>query len=698
MLMTKHVFSPQNTFEYYFEQFSAISHEAMLLFTLDGQLLRANRASYELAGLAEDTPLNEYAQHFTQQLCGVDGVPLTPDQFPHHRVAQGEALDAVEFSYSNIRGEIHNLHCNGRLISSNTQQSQAVLLTFRDITYQHQQEDNRLQQQEQIQLLTLAIAHHTAQFDTLFANIPDGVAFVDSNNHMMYVNEAGQRILGRPPMEKLEANAEHYNVRELDGTPMPAQNLPLSRALRGERVVELEHFIEGVNGKLTQVSASANPIHNTDDTIIGAIAIFRDVTERRQREDEYRQRLYELEGLRKLAQATGFVREEEAIYSTIVTQLAQVLQSEQCVVLTRDQQNGLFEARKPAYGIESDKLSHYDITTQVIEQLFERSESDDVCIVDRRDTELGALSQTLLQTLAVVNVMLVRIENRGEVIGCVMVCNSKDEHYFDMSDMQLLQTVAPQIALAIINSRLYTQMQQSKQEAEQQAQRLARVNEELDAFTYSVSHDLRAPLRAITGFSQLLERGLPETSERTQHQLNRIRVNVDKMSNLIEALLTFSRTGRQVPDQSRVNLREVVQEALRTHEPQIRGCEALIQVDELSMVIGDHRLLEVVFANLIGNAIKYRRPETQLTISIRGTHDTTTATVMVQDNGIGFDPRYQDQIFQVFQRLHTDGEYEGTGIGLSLVRKIVEAHRGRIWAEGQSDFGATFYIELPLYA
>lgn len=682
---------PDTPFEpnllYHFELLSHMSHEAMLLFTLDGQLLVANRASYALTGLAEDIPLAEYAHHFTQQLCRVDGTPLTADQLPHYRVAQGETLDAVRFGYNGTESCL--LSCSGHLIGDETQQSQAVLLVFRDIIHK--------KQQEQIQLLTSAVAHHAAQFNVLFSNIPDGVAFVDSINHIMHVNEAGQRILGRPPMEKLEANAEHYNVRELDGTLMSSEQLPLSRALQGEQVTELEHIIEGTNGELIRVSASANPIYAEDDNIIGAIAIFRDVTERRKREDAYRQRLHELEELRKLARATGLVREEKALYKTIVTRLARLLQTEQCVMLTLDQQSEVFEACKPAYGIESDKLSRYDVTTRVIDQLFLHSESDNVCIIDRRDIEIDVVSQALLQALDVVNIMLVRIEHRSEVMGCVMVCNSIDNHYFDISDIQLLQTVAPQIALSIVNSRLYTQMQQSKQETEAQARRLTRVNAELDAFTYSVSHDLRAPLRAITGFSQLLERSLPEVSERTQHQLNRIRANVDKMSNLIDALLTFSRTGRQVPDQSRVDLVEVIQGSLRMYELQIDLCQAIIQVDNLPVIVGDNRLLEVVFANLIDNAIKYRRLDTQLRISISGMQNEHVAMITIQDNGIGFAPRYQDKIFQVFQRLHTDNEHEGTGIGLSLVRKIVEAHRGRIWAEGQPDAGATFYIELPIY-
>ncbi|NOK57551.1 MAG: hypothetical protein GFH27_549303n183 [Chloroflexi bacterium AL-W] len=691
---------PDTPFEpnllYHFELLSHMSHEAMLMFTLDGQLLAANRASYALTGLGEGIPLNEYAQHFTQQLCDMDGTPIPPDQYPHYRVARGETLNAVEFGY-NIKGNMHNLRCNGRLIGDDTQQSQAILLVFQNVTIDRKLQEHTMQQREQIQLLTLAAAHQTAQLDTLLASIPDGIALVDSENHQLHINEVGQHILGQAPVERLEENVAHYNVRELDGTPMASEDLPLSRALRGEQVIDLEHLIERAGNDIVRVSASASPIYNQQGKITGAVAIFRDVTERRQREEVYLRQLHELEELRKLARATGLVREEKALYKTIVTRLARLLQTEQCVMLTLNQQSEVFEARKPAYGIESDKLSRYDVTARVIDQLFLHSESDYVCIIDRHDIEIDVVSQALLQALDVVNIMLVRIEHRSEVIGCVMVCNSIDNHYFDISDIQLLQTVAPQIALSIVNSRLYTQMQQSKQATEAQAWRLTRVNAELDAFTYSVSHDLRAPLRAITGFSQLLERSLPETSERTQHQLNRIRANVDKMSNLIDALLTFSRTGRQVPDQSRVDLVEVIQGSLRMYELQIDLCQAIIQVDNLPVIVGDNRLLEIVFANLIDNAIKYRRLDTQLRISISGMQNEHVATIAIQDNGIGFDPRYQDKIFQVFQRLHTDNEYEGTGIGLSLVRKIVEAHRGRIWAEGQPDAGATFYIELPIY-
>ncbi len=226
---------------------------------------------------------------------------------------------------------------------------------------------------------------------------------------------------------------------------------------------------------------------------------------------------------------------------------------------------------------------------------------------------------------------------------------------------------------------------------------LASLNHELEAFSYSVSHDLRAPLRHIDGFSRLLRRQAGEgLDEKGRHYLGTIEESVGQMGMLIDDLLAFSRLGRSEMRSEAVDLSRLAREAIHEVERDINGREVRWMVGELPPVMGDASLLRQVFINLLSNAVKYTAPRAVASIEVGSAPaDAGEVVCFVRDNGVGFDMKYRDKLFGVFQRLHGAGEFEGTGIGLANVRRVIQRHGGRTWAEGAVDEGATFYFSLP---
>lgn len=235
------------------------------------------------------------------------------------------------------------------------------------------------------------------------------------------------------------------------------------------------------------------------------------------------------------------------------------------------------------------------------------------------------------------------------------------------------------------------------QDLEKRAAALEAANKELDAFAYSVSHDLRAPLRHIDGFVELLQKRTGKAlDEQSRHYVDTISAAAQKMALLIDDLLSFSRMGRQPISFKQVALAPLVRDIIQEFEPNIAGRNIAWCIGALPAVSGDASMLRIVLANLIANALKFTRPRQQAQIEIGSLAGQNSEVVFfVRDNGVGFDMRYSDKLFCVFQRLHRDDEFEGTGIGLASVRRIIARHGGRTWAQGQLDQGATFYFSLP---
>jgi light-regulated signal transduction histidine kinase (bacteriophytochrome) len=230
----------------------------------------------------------------------------------------------------------------------------------------------------------------------------------------------------------------------------------------------------------------------------------------------------------------------------------------------------------------------------------------------------------------------------------------------------------------------------------ERASALQTANKELDSFAYSVSHDLRAPLRHIVGFAELLQkRSASSLDDKSRGYVRTIQDSARRMGNLIDDLLGFSRMGRAETKRTVVSLEQLVHEAISELAGETSGRDIAWKIGTLPCAHGDRSMLKLVFQNLIGNAIKFTRARQHAEIEIGCIAEKPNETVVfVRDNGVGFDMRHADKLFGVFQRLHRVEEFEGTGIGLATVQRIIHRHGGEVRAEGALDHGATFYFSL----
>ena len=244
-------------------------------------------------------------------------------------------------------------------------------------------------------------------------------------------------------------------------------------------------------------------------------------------------------------------------------------------------------------------------------------------------------------------------------------------------------------AIRLLNSEL-------EQRVIDRTSQLEAANKELEAFSYSVSHDLRSPLRHIDGFAEILiSKYSEQVPEEAKKYLNTIVASAQKMGTLIDDLLSFSRTGRSEMKKSRLKMNQVIEDALTQIKASFADRKIKWDISQLPVVEGDYSLLRQAFVNLLDNAVKYSRTREVAVIKIGYTEEKKDFIFFIKDNGVGFDMKYADKLFGVFQRLHSSSQFEGTGIGLANVQRIIQRHGGRIWAEAETDKGAVFYFSIP---
>jgi PAS domain S-box-containing protein len=225
---------------------------------------------------------------------------------------------------------------------------------------------------------------------------------------------------------------------------------------------------------------------------------------------------------------------------------------------------------------------------------------------------------------------------------------------------------------------------------------LEALNKELESFSYSVSHDLRAPVRAVLGYARVIEEDYgPLLDDEGRRLLSVVHDEASRMGNLIDGLLAFSRLGRQPMQQTSIDMTALAREVAEEQVQLASRDTLVVDIQDLPFVRGDRMLLRQVWENLISNAIKYASKQAVIEVSIRGTLEAGRCVYHVQDNGVGFDMKYASKLFGVFQRLHRDDQFTGTGVGLAIVKRIVNRHGGSVWADAALGSGATFSFALP---
>lgn len=260
-----------------------------------------------------------------------------------------------------------------------------------------------------------------------------------------------------------------------------------------------------------------------------------------------------------------------------------------------------------------------------------------------------------------------------------------------------LNAILPVLSRALDVQRLRRENAELQERERLRSQELAAAYRDLEAFSYSISHDLRAPLRTIASFAQILEEEFSGSLDAEACRvIGVIRRGAGTMEQLIVGLLEFSRAGTNPLDRDQIDMTVLADAAAAEATSSFTGPKPLIEIGKLPSVPGDATVLRQVWSNLIGNALKYSAKRTEPQVSISGRTEEREAIFKVQDNGAGFDMRYADKLFGVFQRLHSTEEFAGTGVGLAIVARIVARHGGRIWASGVPDAGACFEFALPL--
>lgn len=291
--------------------------------------------------------------------------------------------------------------------------------------------------------------------------------------------------------------------------------------------------------------------------------------------------------------------------------------------------------------------------------------------------------------------MGVPLKFMGGVTGMIGLANKPGG--YQAEDQLVVEAFSAAFTEALNHRRAESRIRQLNQELQRRLRQLEAANKELEAFSYSVSHDLRAPLRHITGFVELLnKRNAEGLDEKSRHYLQVISEAAERMGRLIDDLLDFSRMGRAEMLSTRVDLGVLVAEIVAEIKTEIRDRDIVWELSPLPEVEGDAAMLRLVLANYIGNAVKFTRTRTRARIEIGAVTDHPDEfLIYVRDNGVGFNMRYANKLFTLFQRLHGVEEFEGTGVGLANVRRIIHRHGGRTWAQGKVDGGATFWFSLP---
>jgi len=446
----------------------------------------------------------------------------------------------------------------------------------------------------------------------------------------------------------------------------------LSGIGNGQRAYHFDAVRVRNDGRSIDVSMTISPIKDSSGAIVGASSIARDITGRKRAESDL------------AAQAKELARFDQALQSQTVL-LQCVLDNIGEGLAAADEHGRLF-----LWNPAAEKIIGLGMAILPTEQWTEH---------------YGLFIPGTLKPFPLEQIPLTRaIQGQASTTVEILVRNpGRPEGVLIETNAQPLRDKNGALRGGVIAIRDITQrrkaeqsIQQLNEELEERVARrtaqLNEVNKELETFTYSVAHDLRAPLRHIAGFSAiLLEEFGTSMDAPAQRYLERIREGAGKMGQLVDELLSLARVGRQETKMQQVDLNSIVEEVIGILRPDIQGRQVEWRIAKLPFVECDPTLVKLVFQNLISNALKYSRPRPLAVIEVGQTQE---GAFFVRDNGVGFNMKYADKLFGVFQRLHRADEFEGIGVGLATVQRIIKKHRGSVWVEAELNQGATFYFTL----
>ncbi len=522
--------------------------------------------------------------------------------------------------------------------------------------------DRKLAEAE-VTKLNQSLNRQVQELQTLLDVIPIGIGIAhDPNCQTIRVNRSFAKHLGISPRVNASLCAQESEKPRFkvycNGREMTTEELPMQyAATHGVEVADLEVEVVHEDGRLVKLLEYAAPLLDEQGQTIGSVGAFLDITERKQAEDA--------------------LRESEARFRQLADSMPQIVWTARPDGYLDYYNERWYEFTGFERSLEGDEswvpILHPEDAQGCLNQWYEAVKSGQAYQIEYRfwDRHTSTYRWHLGRSLPI------KDEN-GTILRWFGVC-------IDIDDQKQAEATIQQL-----NETL-------EQRIKDRTAQLEAANRELEAFSYSVSHDLRAPLRHIDGFVDLLCKRLDPLilDDTSRRYLKTIATTTKQAGVLIDDLLAFSRMGRVEMRWMGVDMNQLVQEVQREMAFEVSDRTIEWQVEMLPMVRGDLSMLRQVVRNLLENAVKYTRLQPVAKIAIASISDEHEDIFLVRDNGIGFNMQYIHKLFGIFQRLHSDPAFEGTGIGLANVQRIIHRHGGRVWADACVDGGATFYFSLP---
>jgi PAS domain S-box-containing protein len=533
-----------------------------------------------------------------------------------------------------------------------------------------------------------ALARSEARLRALVENIPYDLWMCDVDGRTIFQSAVSRRIsgdlIGKHPQElgELTPSTEHWLRLH-------------QKVLEGETVFEESEWL--VQGEMHSFVTMLAPVLDAD-ALMGLVGINIDVTDLKRSEDSIRRYAARIEILHEIDQAILAVRSPQEIALAALSRLPRLVPCSTASLALLDVETMAAQVVATLTEGEAHPGTMEIVPFQDPERLVSLMQGDVVYITDMVTQPLEgppSFNRVLLQG-PIHAVIAVPLRHQDKLVGVLSVGAEKRGQLLP-EDVQIAQEITTQLAISIYQAQLTADIQELNIALEQRVldrtAELEAAYKELEAFSYMVSHDLRAPLRAISGYMRLLQEDFGDTFEAGAIEyLDRIEASAKRMNQLIDDLLMLSRVGRQEIRRSNILIGELVRQVLGEILTGRDLERTKVTVYPMPAVHADQSLLRQVLQNLIDNALKYSRTQPISQVEIGSFVQEKETVFYVRDNGVGFDMEYAGRLFRPFERLHAHDEFEGTGIGLAIVRRILQRHQGRIWAEAAPGQGATFYF------